>query len=128
MPTRFDLVTFDARDAALLVSFWSAALALHPTESEDDGRWTVLGDTHHHRQIGIQRIQDLETHPPRWEGNSKARIHLDLACDLQEFGAEVDRLVQLGATRLRDDRVEGYGSIATLADPEGNLFDLCAYV
>jgi predicted enzyme related to lactoylglutathione lyase len=128
MTARFDLVTIDAKDAALLVSFWSAALGLHITETEDDGRWTVLGDTLQHRRIGIQRIADLATSLSRWEGESKVRIHLDLVCDLDEFATEVARLIQLGASRLRDDRVEGYGSIATLADPEGNLFDLCAYL
>jgi hypothetical protein len=128
MKTRFDLVTIDAADAALLVAFWSAVLELNPTESEDEGRWTVLSDTAQVRRIGIQRIAGLRARNGEWAGEDKARLHLDLACDPAEFIGEVDRLIGLGASRARDDRNESYGSIATLRDPEGNLFDLCAYL
>jgi predicted enzyme related to lactoylglutathione lyase len=125
--TRFDLITIDAVDPSTLVSFWSAALRLVISETEDDGRWTVLSDAHGQRRIGIQRIAGLDLAHPDITGPSKARLHLDLACDPSEFPKEVGRLVEIGATRLRPDRVESYGSIATLADPEGNIFDLCAY-
>ena len=33
-----------------------------------------------------------------------------------------------GASECHPTRIEPYGSIANLADPDGNLFDLCAYV
>jgi predicted enzyme related to lactoylglutathione lyase len=124
---RFDLVTLDAFDAELLVRFWCAALQLSVTETEDTGRWSVLGDPVHPRQIGIQRIAGLPSQEARWEGPSKPRLHLDLACEPDHFATEVERLVDLGAARLRPDRHESYGHIATLADPEGNVFDLCAY-
>jgi predicted enzyme related to lactoylglutathione lyase len=55
-------------------------------------------------------------------------MHLDLACHPDEFEAEVARLLALGASECRPTRTEPYGSIANLADPDGNLFDLCAYV
>jgi predicted enzyme related to lactoylglutathione lyase len=127
MPTRFDLVTIDAVDAARLVTFWSVVLQFDIVESEDDGRWTVLGRGAE-RRLGVQRISDLGSAvAPTWAGPTKPRLHLDLACDPSEFAAEVERLITLGATRLRADRIESYGSIATLADPEGNVFDLCAY-
>jgi predicted enzyme related to lactoylglutathione lyase len=45
-----------------------------------------------------------------------------------EFDAESARLVALGATALGPARHEPYGSIVNLADPDGNAFDLCAYV
>lgn len=79
------------------------------------------------RRIGIQRIPDLALRSAVWAGDSKARLHLDLRCDLAEFDNEVERLIALGATELRPRRVETYGSISTLTDPEGNVFDLCAY-
>ena len=44
-----------------------------------------------------------------------------------EFDAELERLVGLGATLVEPPRREPYGSIANLADPDGNPFDLCAY-
>ena len=55
-------------------------------------------------------------------------MHLDLACAPDEFDVELARLVDLGATQLGEPRREPYGSIANLADPDGNPFDLCAYV
>ncbi len=128
MSARFDLVTLDARDAEALVLFWSRALGLVVTETEDDGRWTVLGDADGSRRLGIQRVDETESGPAAvWAGPTKARVHIDLSCEIDEFEDEVDRLLGLGAVRLRDDRVESYGAIATLADPEGNIFDLCAY-
>jgi catechol-2,3-dioxygenase len=124
--TRFDLVTIDAADAAVVVSFWADVLGLDVVETEDDGRWSVLG-TSGRRVLGVQRIEGRSQASPTWSGATKARVHLDLACDLADFDVEVERLLMLGATRLRDDRRESYGMIATLSDPEGNIFDLCAY-
>jgi predicted enzyme related to lactoylglutathione lyase len=128
MSARFDLVTIDAADAARLVTFWSRALGLAPSESEDDGRWTVLSDAAGTRRIGVQRIVGLAPSAAIWEGSQKQRTHMDLQCETMEFDNEVHRLIKLGAARIRPDRIEAYGSIATLADPEGNVFDLCAYL
>ena len=51
----------------------------------------------------------------------KNRLHLDLAT--ADWAAEVDRLVGLGAKRLSE--YDEYGTHwITLADPEGNVFDL----
>jgi Glyoxalase-like domain len=125
--THFDLVTIDAVNSEALSTFWSAALGLHITETEDDGRWVVLGSDTQHRVIGIQRITGLVALDGTWDGPTKPRIHLDLACTSDAFVGEVERLLGLGAARVRPDRVESYGSIATLKDTEGNVFDLCAY-
>ncbi len=128
MATRFDLVTLDACDTEELARFWSAALSLREVEREDDGRWIVLGDaSSDRRRLGLQRITGLNLEPAVFEGDRKARLHLDLACEPDEFDGEMVRLVGLGAQPLRSARREAYGSIATMADPEGNLFDLCAY-
>jgi predicted enzyme related to lactoylglutathione lyase len=54
-------------------------------------------------------------------------MHLDLVCENADFDAELARVVRLGAVQLGPRRVEPYGSIANLADPDGNPFDLCAY-
>ncbi len=113
---RFDLVTLDAQRPDELAAFWRAALGLVEVEREDGDRWQVLASSDGVRRIGVQR------------GHHRlGTVHLDLACSPDEFAAEVDRLLALGARRTRPDRVEPYGSIANLADPEGNLFDLCAY-
>jgi predicted enzyme related to lactoylglutathione lyase len=114
---RFDLITIDTPDTERLARFWRTALALIEVEREDVDRWIVLADADGTRRIGLQRGE-----------SRRGGLHLDLACDAGSFGAEVERLVGLGATLLRPVRVEPYGSIANLADPDGNAFDLCAYV
>jgi predicted enzyme related to lactoylglutathione lyase len=112
----FDLVTIDSPDTDRLAGFWSAVLDLQEVEREDGDRWIVLADRSGVRQIGIQR----GTVRP-------GSIHLDLACAPEDFDSEVDRLLALGASAVAEPRVETYGAIANLADPDGNLFDLCAY-
>jgi predicted enzyme related to lactoylglutathione lyase len=116
MPAAFDLVTIDSPTPDALAAFWSAALSLHETEREDGDRWIVLSDAAGTRRLGIQR----GVHRP-------GGTHLDLRCRTEEFAAEVARLLALGASSAAAPRSEPYGSIANLRDPDGNVFDLCAY-
>jgi predicted enzyme related to lactoylglutathione lyase len=116
MAAAFDLVTIDSPDPDRLASFWCAALSLHETEREDGDRWIVLADAAGVRRIGIQR-------GPHRPGGT----HLDLVCAVDEFAPEIARLLGLGGTTTGPPRVEPYGSITNLADPDGNSFDLCAY-
>ncbi len=116
MATTFDLVTIDSPNTDNLAEFWSAALGLVEVQREDGDRWIVLASPGGQRRIGLQR-----------GGHVAGGLHLDLACHPDEFDAEVARLLALGASQCRPLRVEPYGSIANLADPDGNLFDLCAY-
>ena len=118
--TSFDLVTFDSPATERLAHFWSAAVDLHEVEREDVDRWIVLADRGGVRRIGIQRC---DTRP----GSQPGSVHLDLACAPEVFDTELDRLIALGARAVAEPRVEAYGSIANLSDPDGNLFDLCAY-
>jgi predicted enzyme related to lactoylglutathione lyase len=113
---RFDLVTIDVADPARQSAFWRAALDLIETEVEDGDRWIVLSSRDLVRRLGLQRGE------PR-----RGSAHLDLVCDLGAFDRELARLVGLGATVLTNPRREPYGSIVNLADPEGNVFDICAY-
>jgi predicted enzyme related to lactoylglutathione lyase len=116
MAARFDLVTFDSPRPDDAASFWAQVLRLREVEREDGDRWIVLGDDDGVRRVGIQRG---DVRP--------GSVHLDLACELDHFDAEVERLTTLGATLARPVRIEPYGRIANLADPDGNPFDLCAY-
>lgn len=113
---RFDLVTLDSPNTDALATFWSAALDLVETEREDIDRWIVLSDRDGVRRIGLQRGA---TRP--------GSLHLDVACAPDEFRDELGRLMSLGARLLEPARIEPYGSIANLVDPDGNPFDLCAY-
>ena len=117
MAARFDLVTMDSTATDVLAAFWCAALDLHEVQREDGDRWIVLADARGVRRIGVQRGV---THP--------GSMHLDLACSPDEFDTEFDRIVGLGARQLGTVRHESYGSIVNLTDPDGNLFDLCAYI
>ena len=116
MAAGFDLVTIDSPQTDALAAFWSAVLDLHEVEREDGDRWIVLADSDDRRRIGLQT------------GIARpGSMHLDLACGPDEFELELARIVDLGATQLGAPRREPYGSIANLADPDGNPFDLCAY-
>lgn len=115
MPTHFDLVTIDSPNTNRLAAFWSAVVDLVEVEREDGDRWILLADRQGTRRLGFQR----GIHRP-------GGTHLDLTCGLDEFDAELSRLVDLGSAVL-DIRTEPYGRIANLADPDGNVFDLCAY-
>lgn len=116
MATWFDLITLDSPGTDALAAFWSAALDLHEVEREDGDRWIVLADAAGVRRLGLQRGT---TRP--------GSVHLDLTCRLDEFDSELQRLVGLGAVVRHGPRRETYGSIVNLADPDGNLFDVCAY-
>ena len=136
MSARFDLVTVDARDSMSLAAFWAEALGLHEVEREDaadgPGRWIVLGDADGMRRlgvqrIGVQRVGGFSGGAATLTGPQKPRWHLDVVCALGEIDAEVERLCGLGACVMRPVRHEEYGAIVALSDPEGNIFDVCAY-
>ena len=112
---RFDIPTIDG-DTTALSEFWRAALHLIELEREDGDRWVLLGSRTGTRVLGLQQ----GTH-------CRGGIHLDLGCEPADFETERARLLALGATESRNPRIEHYGSIANLADPHGNPFDLCAY-
>lgn len=145
-------ITFDARDPLALSTFWREALGYThpgppgvelPADADPLAAWDEFLD-----RIGVppeQRtmaaIEDPEGHGPRVffqqvpEGKvAKNRVHLDVraAPDLQgeermaALEAECDRLVRLGATRVRryePDPPLGTGFLV-MTDPEGNEFCL----
>lgn len=114
--TSFDLVTIDTPRTEALAAFYGAVLGLAESEREDGDRWIVMSDDHGVRRIGFQR------------GDHRVgAVHLDFVCPLDDFDAERSRILALGGTETRPQRSEPYGRIANFADPDGNLFDLCAY-
>jgi catechol 2,3-dioxygenase-like lactoylglutathione lyase family enzyme len=114
--SRFDIVTLNTPRTNELSKFWADLLGLQEIEREDGDRWILLGDTNRGRTIGFQRGEHVE-----------GSIHIDLSCSTADFPNERDRMLQLGAIETRPMRSEPYGLIANFADPDGNLFDLCAY-
>jgi predicted enzyme related to lactoylglutathione lyase len=100
----------DAVDAAALATFWSEALGrdVSPaatTQSASLAAREGTGD----RPILFHAVPEAKT--------VKNRVHLDLITD--DFDAELARLRELGATELAT-----FPTWTTLADPEGNEFDL----
>jgi Glyoxalase-like domain len=120
-------VTFDCADALTVAEFWSAALE-RPLDPEASTDFAAIGFAGRRDTAGWG--------PAEHDGEStwmfvkvperkaaKNRIHLDVAAADPE--SEIDRLVGLGATRVRD--MGEYGYLWTvMADPEGNEFCIAA--
>jgi catechol 2,3-dioxygenase-like lactoylglutathione lyase family enzyme len=106
-------VVIDCNDFPRMLAFWSAALGYVPRDEPEEG-WVVLCDPHGaHVNVSLQRVPE-----PRI---GKNRLHLDLYAEDQ--GAEVQRLLELGAT-LHARTVEAGDDFVALEDPEGNVFDV----
>lgn len=107
-------VTFDCTDAAKLAGFWSELLD-RPVDPEANKYFASIG-----RGSGGQALMFIQV-PDRTPG--KNVIHLDLHADDRQ--AQVDRALALGAEHRGE--FDEYGvRWTTLADPEGNLFDIAA--
>jgi catechol 2,3-dioxygenase-like lactoylglutathione lyase family enzyme len=112
-------VTFDAREPRRLGRFWSQATGYPVVDERDDFVRLRAPDDRGVRQLLFIRVDDPTP--------GKNRVHVDLAS--REPGAEIDRLVALGASpvdELVDGRPqwrEGNGiRWVVLRDPEGNEF------
>jgi predicted enzyme related to lactoylglutathione lyase len=109
-------ISFDARDAQLAATFWAAALGRDVADGADSDNAAVSADPAiPGSRIGFHRVPEGKT--------VKNRMHLDLTT--ADFDAEVGRLTALGATKLNEVK-KGSAHWATLADPEGNEFDVIA--
>ena len=115
--SRLDIVTLNTPHTDELSKFWADLLGLQEIEREDGDRWILLGDANGGRTIGFQRGEHRD-----------GSIHMDLSCSTDDFQNERERMMHLGAIETRPMRSEPYGLIANFADPDGNLFDLCAYI
>jgi predicted enzyme related to lactoylglutathione lyase len=104
-------LTFDCADAQALAGFWSAALE-RPVDDGASPDFAVIGGT-----PGWMFIRVPE---PK---SAKNRVHADLTAP--DLPAEVQRMKELGATHLGDHEEQG-ATWSTLADPEGNEFDVVA--
>ena len=110
-------VVLDSTDAARLAAFWADVLE----RPVDDGA------TEDFAAIGLQNPPERR---PHWmfvkvpEGKTaKNRAHPDFAA--ADLDAEVKRITGLGATK-KGEFEEGGARWVTLADPDGNEFDVVA--
>jgi hypothetical protein len=90
---------------------WADLAAVrHPDDPVDGASGTGEG-----RRILFQRVVEAKA--------AKNRLHLDLHVGPQARAEHVERLLRLGATVVRDvDQPSGRWT--TMADPEGNEFDV----
>jgi hypothetical protein len=112
-------VTMDCANAATLGRFWQAALGYAARESPDGVAW--LYDPAGQAPF----LCLLEVPEPK---TTKNRLHFDLNVSgdgtdeekSQRIAADVERLRAAGASVLKQ-----YADHVTMADPEGNEFDVC---
>jgi predicted enzyme related to lactoylglutathione lyase len=107
-------LSVDAADAEKLAHFWAEALGQDITSGASTEFATLAPDG------TTPRLTFHQVPEPK---SVKNRLHLDLIS--RTFEAESQRLLTLGATRIRDIEA-GSARWTTFADPEGNEFDLIA--
>jgi hypothetical protein len=102
--------SFDAADAAAIAAFWAEVLGrtVNPGATGESASLAGSGGSDE-SPIMFHRVPEPKT--------AKNRLHLDLITT--DFDAELARLLKLGATTQAT-----FERWTTLADPEGNEFDL----
>lgn len=102
---RIGAIVLNVSDSRRAAAFWSQALGYRPDANPEF-------------------LVPTETEAPRLHLDTEDRTHLDLwAADEEEQLAEVERLLELGATRVDWD-YPADADFVVLADPDGNLFCL----
>jgi len=105
-------IVIDCTDVSRMIEFWSQALHYVPREpATPDG--VILKDPK-------GKGPNLNLSPTSEGPLDGYRLHLDLYASNPL--AEVERLIRLGATLNRP--AEAGHDFVTLADPDGNLFDV----
>jgi catechol 2,3-dioxygenase-like lactoylglutathione lyase family enzyme len=106
---RVGSIVIDCRDFARMMAFWREALGYVPVRPPTPGDpFVILKDP-----AGKGPNVSIDQMPPE-----RGILHLDLYTDDQ--AGEIERLLQLGATRYRPR--EPGEDFVVLEDPEGNLF------
>ena len=113
MTSTIKYMTFDCHNPLLLAEFWSAVLE-YETEN-----WPVIdGATSKPRDGGVPHIAFIKAPEAK---TAKNRLHLDIQPVDGAMESEVERLVELGATRI-DVFNEPSETWTVMNDPEGNEF------
>jgi predicted enzyme related to lactoylglutathione lyase len=100
-------------DVRRAVEFWGRALGFVPRDKEIDETWAVLVPPD---GVG-QNISLMRSDTPVQD---KPRVHLDLYA--ADPAAEIERLIELGASRVDWPDYPPNADFTVLADTEGNRF------
>jgi hypothetical protein len=120
MANRITTIVVDCADAESLARFYCAVLDYEELERSDDEGWIEIGPPGQPAKGPVPTLL-FENVPDPTPGKNK--VHLDLNATDRDQDAELQRLLDLGATRA-DVGQTGEESWHVLADPEGNAFCL----
>ena len=110
MGTKLANLTFDCKQPLTLSGFWSNVIDRPVGEGASEFFAQLPSSDSSPNWFFIQVPEDKTV---------KNRVHIDLECD--DMANEIERLVGLGATHVRD--VEEWGHAwSVFNDPEGNEF------
>jgi hypothetical protein len=124
MTSKFTELAIDCADPGGLARFWCSVLD-YEVQDEDDGVVTIGSPMVTEGKNRLGPVPPILAFAQVPEGKTvKNRVHLDVNPTDREQDEEIARLVGLGATVVTDNRPE-FGWV-TLADPEGNEFDVLA--
>ncbi|OZM81296.1 VOC family protein [Pseudonocardia sp. MH-G8] len=110
MALSIGMVTVDSADPSALSRFWASALDT-TIITDYDGEFIMLAPPPQGGPLlAFQRVPE--------ERSGKNRLHLDLGAPTGGRQAEVERLVQLGATALGERGDPAVFAWTTLTDPD----------
>ena len=109
---RLGSVVIRVDDLERQIAFWTQALDYVAREGDADDFALLRPREGDGPNVSLDRVRSNLQIPPR--------IHLDLYA--QDQGAEVQRLIGLGATEVHWDKRPADADYVIMADPEGNRF------
>jgi hypothetical protein len=124
MTSKFTELAIDCADPSSLARFWCSVLD-YQVQHEDDEFVAIGSPLMPEGKNRPGPVPPMLTFAHVPEGKIvKNRVHLDVNPTDRSQDEEIARLTGLGATVLYDNRPE-FGWV-TMADPEGNEFDVLA--
>ena len=124
MTSKFTELAIDCADPRGLARFWCSVLD-YEVQDEDDGVIAIGSPLVPEGKNRLGPVPPTLTFAHVPEGKTiKNRLHIDVNPTDRAQDEEIARLTGLGATVVNDNRPEF--SWVTLADPEGNEFDVLA--
>jgi hypothetical protein len=118
MACRFSELVVDSRDPETLAAFWAAVLDYLVLGREEDGSIEIGPEAGFGGAAPTLVFGPVADPTP-----GKLRMHIDVNATDRDQDAELERLLELGATRA-DVGQRGDEGWHVLADPEGNEFCL----